>query len=113
MLRAGSVDVLQADVTRCGGVTNLVRLDGLCKAFQLPFSAHCAPAISAHVCCAMESVAHIEYFFDHYRIEQLLFEGAREPREGALTPDRSSPGLGLSLRAEQAARYELKPGAGA
>jgi L-alanine-DL-glutamate epimerase-like enolase superfamily enzyme len=106
-LLAGSVDVLQADVTRCGGVSNMVRLDGLCKAFQLPFSAHCAPAISAHVCCAMESAAHIEYFFDHSRIEQLLFEGAAHPRDGALSPDRCAAGLGLVLRAEQAARYEL------
>ncbi len=111
MLLAGSVDVLQADVTRCGGITNLLRLDGLCKAFQVPFSAHCAPAISAHACCAMERAAHIEYFFDHCRAERLLFDGVREPRDGALVPDRTAPGLGLSLRAEQAARYQLALGA--
>ncbi len=55
MLAAGAVHILQADVTRCGGITNLLRIDGLCKARNLPFSAHCAPAISAHACCAMET----------------------------------------------------------
>jgi L-alanine-DL-glutamate epimerase-like enolase superfamily enzyme len=69
MLDAGAVHILQAEVTRCGGIINMLRVDGLCKARNLPFSAHCAPAISAHACCGMEAVVHIEYFFDHYRIE--------------------------------------------
>jgi L-alanine-DL-glutamate epimerase-like enolase superfamily enzyme len=107
MLDAGAVHILQADVTRCGGITNMLRVDGLCKARNLPFSAHCAPAISAHACCAMESVIHIEYFFDHYRIERMLFEGTLDPDQGLLTPDRSRPGLGLELRREEAERYEV------
>jgi L-alanine-DL-glutamate epimerase-like enolase superfamily enzyme len=107
MLDAGAVHILQADVTRCGGITNLLRVDGLCQARNLPFSAHCAPAISAHACCAMETVLHIEYFFDHYRIESLLFEGTLSPQGGALEPDRSRPGLGLELKREEAARYEV------
>ncbi len=107
MLDAGAVHILQADVTRCGGITNLLRIDGLCKARSLPFSAHCAPAISAHVCCAMETVVHLEYFFDHYRIESLLFDGTLSPRDGLLTPDRSRSGLGLELKRADAERYRL------
>jgi L-alanine-DL-glutamate epimerase-like enolase superfamily enzyme len=107
MLAAGAVHILQADVTRCGGITNVLRVDGLCKARNLPFSAHCAPAISAHACCAMESVRHIEYFFDHYRIEGMLFDGTLDPREGLLTPDRGKPGLGLELKRDEARRYEV------
>jgi L-alanine-DL-glutamate epimerase-like enolase superfamily enzyme len=109
MLTAGAVHILQADVTRCGGITNMLRIDGLCKARNLPFSAHCAPAISAHACCAMESVVHIEYFFDHYRIEGMLFDGTVDPCEGLLTPDRSRPGLGLELKRDEAKRYEVSP----
>src|SRR5579872_4206359 len=40
MLDADAVHILQADVTRCGGITNMLRVDGLCKARCLPFSAH-------------------------------------------------------------------------
>jgi L-alanine-DL-glutamate epimerase-like enolase superfamily enzyme len=107
MLDAGAVHILQADVTRCGGITNLLRVDGLCKARCLPFSAHCAPAISAHACCGMETVRHIEYFFDHYRIESLLFDGTLEPGQGLLTPDRSRPGLGLKLKRDAASQYQV------
>jgi L-alanine-DL-glutamate epimerase-like enolase superfamily enzyme len=107
MLDAGAVDILQADVTRCGGITNMLRIDGLCKARNLPFSAHCAPAISAHACCAMETVKHIEYFVDHYRIESILFEGTVDPDGGRLTPDRERLGLGLELRRDAAERYAV------
>ena len=102
---AGSVDVLQADVTRCGGITNMLRVDGICKARSIPFSAHCAPAVSAHVCCAIEQLAHIEYFHDHVRIERMLFEGTLDPRGGALRPDRSRTGLGIELKRAEAERW--------
>lgn len=102
---AGRVDILQADVTRIGGVTAMLRADGVCKATQRPFSAHCAPAVSAHVCCAMETLEHVEYFHDHVRVERMLFDGTLDPRGGALEPDRSRPGLGLELRHEEAERW--------
>jgi len=95
---AGCVDVLQADVTRCGGITNLLRVDAICKARNLPFSAHCAPAVSAHACCAVECLAHVEYFHDHARAERMVFDGTLEPEGGALRPDRSRPGLGIEVK---------------
>lgn len=107
MLDAGAVHILQADVTRCGGITNLLRVDGLCKARCMAFSAHCAPAISAHACCAMETVVHIEYFHDHCRIESMLFDGTLDPEGGVLTPDRSRPGLGLEIKRTEAERYAI------
>jgi L-alanine-DL-glutamate epimerase-like enolase superfamily enzyme len=102
---AGCVDILQADVTRCAGITNLLRVDGICKGRQIPFSAHCAPAISAHACCAMESLLHLEYFHDHVRLEGMLFDGVLDPEGGYLRPDESRPGLGLELKRSEAERY--------
>ncbi|HJT51115.1 MAG TPA: enolase C-terminal domain-like protein, partial [Nitrosospira sp.] len=45
MIQAGAVDVLQADATRCAGVTGFMQAAALCQAFNLPLSAHCAPSI--------------------------------------------------------------------
>ncbi len=42
MLDAGAVDVLQADATRCGGVTGFLQVAPLCQARNLLLSAHCA-----------------------------------------------------------------------
>ena len=104
MLDAGAVDILQADVTRCGGITNLLRVDGLCKARSVPFSAHCVPAVTAHAGCAMETLVHAEYFFDHLRIERMLFDGTLDPSGGRADPGPlARPGLGLELRRADAA----------
>ena len=105
LLEAGAVDVLQADVTRCAGITGLLKVDALCKAHNVPLSAHCAPQIHAHACCATEMLVHCEYFHDHARIEGMLFEGALKPEDGVLTPDPSRPGLGIELKRADAQRY--------
>jgi L-alanine-DL-glutamate epimerase-like enolase superfamily enzyme len=101
---ARCVDVAQVDVTRIGGITEMLRADGICRALQRPFSAHCAPAVSAHVCCAIESLLHLEYFHDHVRLERMLFDGTLDPEGGALHPHPSRPGHGLSLRHDEAKR---------
>jgi L-alanine-DL-glutamate epimerase-like enolase superfamily enzyme len=82
-------------------------VDALCRARSIPFSAHCAPAISAHACCAMETLVHLEYFHDHVRIESMLFDGVLSPEGGCLEPDSSRPGLGLELRRDVAQGYAL------
>jgi L-alanine-DL-glutamate epimerase-like enolase superfamily enzyme len=101
----GCVDCLQADVTRCGGITGLLGVSGLASAFALDVSGHCAPAISAHAFAAVERLRHVEYFHDHVRIESMLFDGVAEPRDGALRPDRSRPGNGLELKREEVERW--------
>ena len=105
MLDAGAVDVLQADVTRCAGITELLRVDGLCRAHSVPLSLHCGPAIHLHPGLALQQLVHLEYFHDHVRIEHLLFDGVVEPRDGALWPDLDRPGNGLELKRKEAERY--------
>ncbi|HEX3737688.1 MAG TPA: enolase C-terminal domain-like protein, partial [Solirubrobacterales bacterium] len=101
---APCVDVLQADPTRCLGITGVRQLDGICAARGISFSAHCAPQVSVHLCCGMEAAVHVEYFHDHARLESMLFDGAIEPVDGWLRPDQRRPGLGLELR-DDAARF--------
>jgi L-alanine-DL-glutamate epimerase-like enolase superfamily enzyme len=107
MLEAGAVDVLQPDVTRCLGITGFMQAAALCRCFGLPLSAHTAPSIHVHLCCAAETARHLEYFHDDVRIEEMLFEGAQAPQDGQLSPDLSRPGLGLELRQAEAERYAL------
>jgi len=105
LLEAGAVDVLQVDATRCAGITGFMRADALCKAHNVPLSAHCAPQVHAHAGCAAEMLLHCEYFHDHVRVEKTLFDGALSPKGGVLTPDASSPGLGIELKRADAKRY--------
>lgn len=105
MLEAGAVDVLQADVTRCAGITELLRVDGLCRAHGVPLSLHCGPSIHLHPAMALEKFVHLEYFHDHVRIEHMLFDGVVDPVDGALVPDLDRLGNGLELKRGEAERY--------
>jgi L-alanine-DL-glutamate epimerase-like enolase superfamily enzyme len=107
MVTAGAVDVLQADATRCCGITGFLRAGAICDAACLPLSAHTAPSVHVHPCCAVSRVRHLEYFADHVRIERMLFDGAVTPVDGALRPDRSRPGLGIELKRRDAERFAV------
>lgn len=105
MLEAGAVDVLQADVTRCLGISGIVRVAHECEARNVPLSFHCCPSMHLHVGCALRPAVHAEWFFDHVRIERMLFDGFASPRDGILVPDRSRPGHGLTFKGQDARRF--------
>lgn len=107
LLEAGAVDVLQADGSRCAGITGFMRAGALCEAYGIPLSAHTAPSLHAHPVCALSSIRPLEFFHDHVRIEAMCFDGALTPVNGALRPDTSRPGLGLELREADVAQYAV------
>ena len=110
MLEAEAVDVLQADATRCAGIPGFPQVGALCQARSMQLSAHCAPSLHAHPCCALIPFRHLEYFHDHVRIEHMLFDGALSPVQGEPRPDLSRPGLGLELKRQDAERYRVWAG---
>ena len=106
-LQAGCVDVLQADVTRCGGYTAFLQAGALAEAFHVDLSGHCGPALHLPVACAVPRLRHLEWFHDHARIEGMLFDGAPAPHEGAIRPDLSRAGHGLTLKASDAEQWRV------
>jgi L-alanine-DL-glutamate epimerase-like enolase superfamily enzyme len=107
MLQAGAVDCLQADVTRCGGLTGFLGTSALCDAYGIDLSAHTAPSVSAHACAGVWHLRHLEYFHDHVRLEHTLFGGAASPHGGFVTPDETRPGLGLTLKTSVAQDFAV------
>jgi len=109
MLETAAVDVLQADETRCGGVTGFMRAAAICDAHGIPLSSHCGPAIHLHAACAAPRLRHMEWFHDHVRLEHMLFDGAPNLRDGHIEPDLSRPGHGLAFRHADAERFRIQP----
>jgi L-alanine-DL-glutamate epimerase-like enolase superfamily enzyme len=108
MCAAGAVDCLQADVSRCGGITEWLRAAAVAAAYGLEISGHCAPHLHAAAATAVPNLRHLEWFHDHVRIEGMFFDGALDPAGGAVRPDPDAPGLGLTLRAADAERYRTR-----
>jgi L-alanine-DL-glutamate epimerase-like enolase superfamily enzyme len=93
---------------RCNVRRGFLSAHALADAHGLPLSAHCAPALHLHLGRALARVRHLEYFHDHQRIEQMLFDGAVTPHLGLLAPDPARPGLGLVLKRQDVARFVLQ-----
>ncbi len=105
MCDAQAVDCLQADASRCAGISEWLRVASLAESHGLQISGHCAQSLHAHPACAVSNIRHLEYFADHARVDRLLFDGVLEPVDGVLRPDLTRPGLGLDLKTVDAEKY--------
>ncbi|MFI5519992.1 enolase C-terminal domain-like protein [Streptomyces platensis] len=108
LLQASAVDCLQADATRCGGLTVWLRAAALAEAAGLQISGHCAPHVHAHAAASVPNLRHLEWFHDHVRIENLFFSGVLDPAGGTVRPgEDGSPGHGLTLHTDRADPYRV------
>ena len=98
MCAAGAVDCLQADVSRCGGITEWLRTAAVAASYGLDISGHCGPHLHAHAAAATPNLRHLEWFHDHVRIESMFFDGTLDPTGGVIRPDPTAAGHGLTLR---------------
>ncbi len=105
MMTKKAVDVVQVDATRCCGITGFLKVLGIAEAAHFPLSGHCAPSVHVALGCHSKKVRHLEYFHDHVRIEQMLFDGALRPVNGLLKPDPSVPGFGLVPKKKEAEKF--------
>ncbi len=106
LLDADAVDCAQVDVTRCSGITELLRIADLAAERGLDVSGHCAPHQHAGVLAALPNLRHLEWFHDHVRIESELFERTQTVSDGMLRL-ADAPGNGLHWRADLAERYRV------
>ena len=107
MLEAGAVDVLQADATRCGGITGFLRVAALCEARSLPLSAHCGPSTPRPPGLLAPELPPPR-IFPRPRPDRAHALRRRPPRSTApCRPDLSRPGLGLEFKRKDAARFAV------
>ncbi len=107
MCGAGAADCVQVDVTRCGGITELLRIAAVAASHGLDISGHCAHHQHVAALMAVPNLRHQEWFHDHVRIESMLFEGALDPAGGTLRPAEDRLGHGLTPRQDRAEDYRI------
>lgn len=108
MCAAGAVDCLQVDVTRCGGITELLRVAAVAASYGLDVSGHCAPHLHLGAVMAVPNLRHLEWFHDHVRVESMLFDGTLDPTGGTLRPAEDRLGHGLTLRQDRAETFRVR-----
>jgi len=107
MCAAHPIDCLQVDVTRCGGITELLRVAAVAASHGLDISGHCAPHMHVAALTSVPNLRHLEWFHDHVRIEGMLFDGTLDPSGGRLRPDDDRFGHGLSPREDRLQEFRV------
>lgn len=101
LIRHRSVDFLQPDAPRVGGITQFLKIAALADHARLAMAPHFAMEIHLHLAAAYPHTAWVE----HFDWLAPLFEESLETRDGQmLVPDRA--GLGITL-SEQARRWTV------
>ncbi|WP_346623392.1 L-talarate/galactarate dehydratase [Blastococcus montanus] len=101
LIRHGSVDIIQPDAPRIGGITQFLKLAALAEHSNLQLAPHFAMEIHLHLTAAYPHGAWVEHFDWLYP----LFHERLEIRDGRMhLSDR--PGLGFSLT-EQARAWTV------
>ncbi len=101
-LRANAVDILQPDIIRVGGITEMVKVVTLADVAQLPVAPHHMMECTIQVACGVMKSGPIEYmpwvagaFAEPMQIEN-----------GRMLPPQK-PGLGLEIPEEIIQRYRV------
>ncbi|HZJ10146.1 MAG TPA: mandelate racemase/muconate lactonizing enzyme family protein [Trueperaceae bacterium] len=102
-LKAAALDVVQPDVCRSGGITELKRIAVLTDSFGVAFTPHVSigSAIhfvaSAHCAAAVPNLHQMEYWFGTNPLgDAILTESALEVKDGHLAVPQG-PGLGIEV----------------
>lgn len=107
-LEAGAVDVIQADVSHCGGIGELLRIASAAETYNVQVAPHnpygpVALAASAHACAAMPNPLILEHCRHRPWCDEVLKFGPRV--EGGCVHLDDRPGLGTELDWEYVAKH--------
>jgi len=103
ILDAKATDIVQPDVTFCGGLTEARRICALARAYDIPVIPHGCSSFSYHLQFAFSNVPCGELMLVAPRSEAVcplfgnLFKDEPLPVNGYLRLDASKPGFGLTL----------------
>lgn len=96
LLLAGAADIVQADGTRAGGFTEMLKIAALTQAWNVGFAPHAMENIHLHLVAAMPNGLFLERLLLFEDVTARVFADAPLPVKGEMhIPDL--PGLGLNL----------------
>jgi L-alanine-DL-glutamate epimerase-like enolase superfamily enzyme len=117
LLEAGAVKVWQPDLSKCGGITEGLRIAAIASAWRIPVNAHSSAttinhAATMHFLAAIENAGYYEACVSKFNPFRDLFgDIAQVGRDGCVQPPEG-PGLGIEVDESVFAKYPLIDGPG-
>lgn len=108
LIARDAVRVVQADVTKCGGVTEFLKIAAMADAHGLPVCPHFSNFTDVPCIAAVPNGLFHEYAADMFEPASKLLKHAARPAAGMIAPlDR--PGFGIELVDDAAERFGRPP----
>jgi len=106
----GAVDILQPDVARAGGISEVIEIGTLAEKHGLPLSLHTygdavGLAASAHMAAALKNSTVMELDCTYNPLQTALLREPLKVQGGTLIPPQG-PGLGIELDPDALAKYQ-------
>jgi L-alanine-DL-glutamate epimerase-like enolase superfamily enzyme len=98
-----AVDIVQADVSRVGGITEWRKIAAIAEDWNVPMAPHFVLDIHCHLVAAVPHAIYVEYIFPWMRS---VFVDPLPIRDGRIRLSEK-PGLGLELKPELVEQYRL------
>ena len=111
LIERGAVEIVQADIGKCGGVTEFIKIAAIADAYGLPVCPHGSAYISVPVVAAVPNGLFSEYIQGIHDPMGQIFIDPIKARNGEVTPS-NKPGFGLELNEEAIKKMNVKPSPG-
>jgi L-alanine-DL-glutamate epimerase-like enolase superfamily enzyme len=108
-LERGAVDIIQPDATKCGGITESLRIAQMAQDHNILYVPHgwntaVGLAADLHLTAAVPVARYVEYLTPCVYLDELVTQPFKPDAEGYLSiPDK--PGLGIELNREALKRF--------
>ncbi len=108
LIERGAVEIVQADIGKCGGVTEFIKIAAIADAYGLPVCPHGSAYISVPVVAAVPNGLFSEYIQGIHDPMGQVFIDPIKARNGKVIPS-NKPGFGIELNEEAIKRLKAKP----
>jgi L-alanine-DL-glutamate epimerase-like enolase superfamily enzyme len=109
LMERGAVEIVQADILKCGGVTEFIKIAAMADAHGLPVCPHHTEYIDAALVASVPNGLFHEYIHEFFQpIGQILIDPI-SPNNGEISPS-SKPGFGIELNEAAIEALKGRPG---
>ena len=108
LMKRGTMEIVQADVVKCGGVTEWVKIAAIADAYGLPVCPHGSSYITTPVVAAVPNGLFSEYVHVSHDTMGQVFIDPIKAKNGEISPS-NKPGFGVEFNEEAIERLKVNP----
>ena len=97
LLQNKSVDIVQPNVGRVGGITEWLKVANLAQAFNVQIAPHACMLVNLHLACNQPNIKAIESVDTEHELDKVLYTEIPQQKNGIISPFPDKHGLGLEL----------------